>query len=380
MSLSKKTQYIGTEINWGNPLTQGLIFCQNADVGDTDLIRRIPGVSSTTSKLIYPVSNYGYTNSNSTFTANQTTHMDITSGGMSVFCSGYVKSLVASSGFVERVTYVNESNNQGWTLGTSSTATTLRMGFFRNIGTGGGSLSLVEAANTVAVGKMNFLGTTNGTNLKRLFSNGRLVASSATGNFIGLSAPGAALGVSPAGAVSATNLCMVWNRELTPAEAMLLQSNPHQIFRPRIKYFMRTDYATTNYSASVAVNLASDALSLTSSHTSTPTASSDTTLDSATSSVKAFFYRSDEFVVNDYTYNVSAGLLFPQMPNTTTLVGFLGVPEFVPSTGTMGFGFSDVGPYIANKYVQSPFDLDKKEIVYIKTDIKPITTGGTYVF
>jgi hypothetical protein len=380
MSLSKKTQYIGTEINWGNSLTQGLIFCHNADVGNNDLVRRMPGSSSTTSKLIFPVSNYGYTNSNPTFTANQTTHMDITSGGMSVFCSGYVKSLVASSGFVERVTYVNESNNQGWTLGTSSTATTLRMGFFRNIGTGGGSLSLVEAANTVAVGKMNFLGTTNGTNLKRLYSNGRLVASSATGNFIGLSAPGATLTVSPSGTASATNLSMVWNRELTAAEAAALYENPHQIFRSRTKYFMRTGYATTSYSATVAVNLASDSSSLTSSHTSAPTASSSTTLSSATSGVKAFYYRSDEFVVNDYTYDVSAGSTFPQMPNTTTLVGFIGAPEFVPNTGTMGFGFSDVGPYVTNKYILSPFDLDKKEIVYIKTDIKPITTGGTYSF
>lgn len=390
MNVLKQVQHISAgDIDGSNPLTQGMVFCYNADFGDIDLVRRFGTTDTYTStKLIYPVNNYGYTSNTVGFSASQTNHLEFLTNGFSIFCTGYVRTLSTNTTFVDRSYYVSESNNQGWNLSTSGTNTTLKFGINRNNATTGASTQL-EIASAVAVGKYNYVVTSNGSNFKAAYSNGRLIGSLTTGNMSPLTTtvpPKLQIGSASNNIVS--NITCLWNRQLSGAEALALYENPHQIFKSKKRYFALTTYNITSYSGSAAVTLAPATSSLSVTHTTTPTASAALTLSPATGSATAFFSTSTEFVVFNNNYSSSAfsnGNTFTQISDTSTVPGFLGSPVLVSKTGTLGFGFNIAISPIAEtdvvKYKQTnPNPLSKQEILYIKSDIKPIVSGGVYSF
>ena len=382
MRVIKQTQYspIG-DINWANPITQGLQFCYNADtLGDIDLIRRINPITRKTASVNRRSSNYGYTDSSGiVFGSESTYHLDNTSGPMSVFACGWFGTLVDNSIFLSRTSYSSESVNTGWSLQLDTAASgNIKFINARNNATTTAGGFVLFGAGAVANSSYSVLATENGSNSKVLYVNGKLVTTITTGNMTSVSAPTAQVII---GGTTSNyiGLSMVWNRQLSAAEASALYENPHQIFKSSVKYFSRSTYNVTSYTGSVAITLGSPISTAGGVHQSTPTGSVSRTLGTATSTATTFFNTPTQFTFLNESYNTNAGNSFVQISDGAITPATWG-SYFVGKSGIIGYGLAQSIDYDTASCTQPQIGILATKLFYDRTDITPIITGGTYSF
>ena len=381
MKFFKQIQYNFSEINWGNPITQGLQFCYNSDaLGDIDLVRRINPITRKTASVNRYSSKYGYTDSSGiVFSPESTYHLDITSGPLSVFACGWFGTLVDNSIFLSRINYTSESVNTGWSL-QLDTAASGNIKFINgnnNATTTAGGFVLF-GAGAVANSRYSILATENGSNSKVLYVNGKLVTTIATGNMTSLTAPTATVVVG--GTTSNyVNLTMIWNRQLSAAEASALYENPHQIFKSKQKYVSRLAYSTSARSASVSSTLLATTSAANVIHQSSPSVTVSKTLGTLTSKSTAFFNQTNYFKILNQSYDTTNGNSFSQISDGS-ITPLLYNGYYVGKSAVIGYGLAQAVDYDTSVLVQTPDLIIDQKLFYDKSDIIPIVTGGTFTF
>ena len=164
-----------------------------------------------------------------TFNALETSDLDWTSGPFSiaVWFNTFVSTGTAGA-IASRAIYVDETNNQGWSV-TQQNTNQLRFSVYNN---NASALYALNITDDRTIDPIYYVATSDATT-RRAYLHGIHVAS--TGNSpVPASAGSLAISntIPTAGRVSAVYLMMIWNRLLTPTEVLNFKVSPYSLISP----------------------------------------------------------------------------------------------------------------------------------------------------
>lgn len=211
-----------------NPITYGIVSCVpmlNGYGSPIDILANPPRVA--TGLATWSVGQSGITGAATGFTNATTTDIAFSTAATAAFSAAIVVNITDATGagnvnIFGRTAYSSETVNSGWAFNVDTTPAY----HFRVFNNNGAANYELATTTLLTAGDHVLVGTNNGTNLRSLYLDGRLEATTT-------------LNPIPLATANPSNLCnpnnqlylgVVWNRVLSDAEAVSFMLSPWQIF------------------------------------------------------------------------------------------------------------------------------------------------------
>lgn len=247
----------GARINWSHPLAKGLRFFAVARPNGSfvDLVSGQAGSSATLSSVIYPDKDIGLGVANTATAAFNPMPSINFNNPISALVQARVNGTGNYCDLLANSSYTSETNNQGWGI-QKRPSTDGKPGLciytFNNNGVSTYAFQSSKNTETLAQGAWQ-VGYTNDGTTRRIYLNGNIDNSTATGVTMALPSTGRVfLGVLQGWSTFGA----IWNRILLPSEYREMWRNPWQIMAPLRPTFVDAGASITWHTSTVKVRTA----------------------------------------------------------------------------------------------------------------------------